>query len=369
MKRNILALAIPALLAAGAANAAEVYNKDGNKVDLYGQAHGLHYFSDNADNDGDKTYARLGFKGETQINSELTGYGQWEYEFRADNAESQGSTGNKTRIGFAGLKFADAGSIDYGRNYALLYDALGWTDMLPEFGGDSAYNDNGVLGQRSTGLLTYRNTNFFGLVEGWNFALQYQGKNERDNIQKSNGDGYAVSSSYTSPIGLGIVAAYGAYDRTDAQEEGVLLSGTNARYNFSSGRGQHAEAWATAVKYDANNLYLAAMYGENQNATPFTSANGVKAFANKAQNIELVAQYQFDFGLRPSLAYIQSKGKDIGNGVSDADLVKYAEVGATYFFNKNMSTYVDYQINLLNKNNPLGLNTDDTVAVGLVYQF
>ncbi|XNN30338.1 porin [Escherichia coli] len=24
-------------------------------------------------------YARLGFKGETQINSDLTGYGQWEY--------------------------------------------------------------------------------------------------------------------------------------------------------------------------------------------------------------------------------------------------------------------------------------------------
>ncbi|MGO4610581.1 porin, partial [Variovorax sp. 2RAF20] len=87
------------------------------------------------------------------------------------------------------------------------------------------------------------------------------------------------------------------------------------------------------------------------------------SFANKAQNIELVAQYQFDFGLRPSLAYVQSKGKDI-EGVGDADLIKYVDVGATYYFNKNMSTYVDYQINLLDDNNPLGLNTDDTVAVG-----
>lgn len=33
MKRNILAVVIPALLVAGAANAAEVYNKDGNKLD------------------------------------------------------------------------------------------------------------------------------------------------------------------------------------------------------------------------------------------------------------------------------------------------------------------------------------------------
>lgn len=34
MKRNILAVIVPALLVAGTANAAEIYNKDGNKVDL-----------------------------------------------------------------------------------------------------------------------------------------------------------------------------------------------------------------------------------------------------------------------------------------------------------------------------------------------
>lgn len=73
MKRNILAVVIPALLVAGAANAAEVYNKDGNKLDIYGKTVGLHYFSDSAADDGDQTYARLGFKGETQINSELSG--------------------------------------------------------------------------------------------------------------------------------------------------------------------------------------------------------------------------------------------------------------------------------------------------------
>ena len=75
MKSKVLALLIPALLAAGAAHAAEVYNKDGNKLDLYGKVDGLHYFSDNSAKDGDQSYARLGFKGETQINDQLTGYG------------------------------------------------------------------------------------------------------------------------------------------------------------------------------------------------------------------------------------------------------------------------------------------------------
>ncbi len=92
MKRNILAVVIPALLVAGAANAAEIYNKDGNKLDLYGKAVGLHYFtkdngSDGYAGNGDKTYARLGFKGETKINDQLTGYGQWEYNFQGNNSE------------------------------------------------------------------------------------------------------------------------------------------------------------------------------------------------------------------------------------------------------------------------------------------
>ncbi|MDV1825146.1 porin, partial [Escherichia coli] len=88
-------------------------------------------------------------------------------------------------------------------------------------------------------------------------------------------------------------------------------------------------------------------------------------------NFEAVAQYQFDFGLRPSVAYLQSKGKDLGVW-GDQDLVKYVDVGATYYFNKNMSTFVDYKINLLDKNDftkTLGVSTDDIVAVGMTYQF
>lgn len=38
MKVKVLSLLVPALLVAGAANAAEIYNKDGNKLDLYGTA-------------------------------------------------------------------------------------------------------------------------------------------------------------------------------------------------------------------------------------------------------------------------------------------------------------------------------------------
>ncbi|MDI5349312.1 porin, partial [Salmonella enterica subsp. enterica serovar Kentucky] len=39
-------------------------------------------------------------------------------------------------------------------------------------------------------------------------------------------------------------------------------------------------------------------------------------------------------------------GKDI-EGVGSEDLVNYIDVGATYYFNKNMSAFVDYKINQL----------------------
>jgi outer membrane pore protein C len=364
---------IPALLVAGTAGAAEIYNKDGNKLDLYGKIDGLHYFSDNNGSDGDQSYMRFGLKGETQISDQLTGYGQWEYQVQLNDTEADNNA--FTRVGFAGLKFGDYGSLDYGRNYGVLYDIGAWTDVLPEFGGDTYGADNFMF-QRSNGLLTYRNSNFFGLVDGLNFALQYQGKNdsatESNNgreVLAQNGDGYGMSVSYDLGYGISAAGAYFSSDRTNDQ------NGMGPNYTGVLGRGDKAEAYSGGLKYDANNVYLATMFTQSYNATRFGNSgnnNSVYGYANKAQNFEVVAQYQFDFGLRPSVAYLQSKGKDIENGWGDQDLLKYVDVGATYYFNKNMSTYVDYKINLLDENDftkASGINTDDVVAVGLVYQF
>lgn len=70
MKKLTVAISAVAasVLMAMSAQAAEIYNKDSNKLDLYGKVNAKHYFSSNDADDGDTTYARLGFKGETQIN-------------------------------------------------------------------------------------------------------------------------------------------------------------------------------------------------------------------------------------------------------------------------------------------------------------
>mgnify|MGYP001104926629 CR=1 FL=1 len=381
MKRKVLALVIPALLAAGAAHAAEIYNKDGNKLDLYGKVDGLHYFSSDSKKDGDQTYLRFGFKGETQINDMLTGYGQWEYNVQANNTETS-SDQAWTRLAFAGIKVGDYGSFDYGRNYGVLYDVEGWTDMLPEFGGDSyTYADNFMAG-RANGVATYRNSDFFGLVEGLNFALQYQGNNEnagsgegtnnggKRKLARENGDGFGISSYYDLDMGISFGAAYSSSDRTHNQ---LAAARSSQRY----ANGDKADAWTVGAKYDANNIYLAAMYAETRNMT-FYGNDSFGGIANKTQNFEVVAQYQFDdfnLPLRPSVAYLQSKGKDLYaySRYGDKDLVKYVDVGMSYYINKNMSTYVDYKINLLDEDDRFyknsGIATDDIVALGLVYQF
>ncbi|MBD2825373.1 porin [Xenorhabdus szentirmaii] len=386
MKRNILAVVIPALLVAGTANAAEIFNKDGNKLDLYGKIDVRHQIADKrSGEDGDDSYARIGIKGETQISDQLTGFGRWEYELKAKNEETKQDA--RTRLAYAGLKFANYGQIDYGRNYGVNYDVNAWTDVLPIFGADSMSKTDNFMTGRSTGLLTYRNTDFFGLVDGLNFALQYQGQNSdrtknkrgtEDNLKEANGDGYGLSATYNVGYGITVGGSYANSARTLGSKT------AQGQQQALQAYGKRAEAWNIGAKYDDNNVYLAAMYGETRNMTPAAGAtkdaHGSRLvlhkdnIANKTQNIEVVAQYDFSsqgFGLKPSLAYVQSKGKDLTEADKkfSADLVKYVSVGTYYMFNKNMTAYVDYKINLLDKNEGGDTNARNVLGVGLTYQF
>uniref|UniRef100_UPI00147A0056 porin n=1 Tax=Escherichia coli TaxID=562 RepID=UPI00147A0056 len=107
--------------------------------------------------------------------------------------ESQGSSKDKTRLAFAGLKFGDYCLYRDHHNYGVAYDIGAWTDVLPEFGGDTWTQTDVFMTGRTTGVATYRNNDFFGLVDGLNFAAQYQGKNDRTDVTEANGDGFGFS--------------------------------------------------------------------------------------------------------------------------------------------------------------------------------
>ncbi|MCV4599884.1 porin, partial [Escherichia coli] len=111
-----------------------------------------------------------------------------------------------------------------------------------EWGGDSWAGTDLFMTNRTNGVATYRNSDFFGLVDGLDFAIQYQGKNSNRSTKKQNGDGYALSVDYNIN-GFGIVGAYSKSDRTNDQ--------------VADGNGSNAELWSLAAKYDANNVYAA----------------------------------------------------------------------------------------------------------------
>ncbi len=165
---------------------------------------------------------------------------------------------------------------------------------------------------RANGLATYRNSDFFGLIDGLNFALQYQGK-------------MVALAAKMLPI---MVGGYSVRTVTDSVlpspmiSEMVLSAGvayshsrrTDVRNKLAVGRGDDAETYTGGLKYNANRVYLATQFTQTYNATQLRGNGGqdsISGFANKAQNLEMVAQYQFDSGLQPPSRTLQSKGKDI----------------------------------------------------------
>ncbi|HEO9694313.1 TPA: porin, partial [Klebsiella aerogenes] len=158
------------LLAVFPAMSAEIYNHNGSRLDFNAKINSRHYFSDNSDLDGDDSYLRFGFKGETPISDKLTGYGQWQYQASLSQSEAQGTANSHTRLGFAGLKMGDFGSFDFGRNYGVMHDIGAWTDVLPAFE-DVPFRTDNFMFQRGNGMATYRTPNFFGLADGLHFAV------------------------------------------------------------------------------------------------------------------------------------------------------------------------------------------------------
>lgn len=383
MKRNLLAIAIPALLVAAGANASiEVWNKDGNKVDFYGRVKAANNITDRGQKDeGDDTSARLGMSGQTQITDSLVGYGRWEYEANAGKNSS-----NEVRYAFAGLNFGDLGSFDYGRNDGVLKAITAYTDVLPQFGGEAANNAWNVLSSRTKAVATYRNNNFFGLTDDISFALQYA----------DNGD----NSTTVDGIKGNSREAYGANVQWRIFDTGLTAG---AGYAQSTQSDTRHNTWAAGLKYENYDLYLAANYFQSK----VKRGNTVKwktpqydVYRDrdvKIRGFELVAQYGIDLEvgrLTPSLAYVQHKYKVDSLHFSDANyryyaagenspIAKYVSLGATYDLNKNFSTIVEYKFNLLdhkdigaswNTETPRGKHgnkpgTKDVLGVGLIYQF
>ncbi|CAD83164.1 outer membrane protein [Candidatus Blochmanniella floridana] len=362
------------IIAISTAGAAEFYKENNNNtLRIYGNITEGQIFVENKTNSDNHMSMKYGLIGKTYITDKIVGFGVWEQEFNLKNTESGVNLKNIAYpiLGYIGIKLGDFGSIDYGRNYGVLYDVDSWVDLMPEFGGDMSIPDN-FLTNRASNVVTYRNINFFGLLDGFNFAVQYQGKNDGSSdtgrtVKTENGSGYGVSASYAlGNSGLSASAAYINCVRTVDQKslDGAYTSDL-------------AEAYSMGVKYDAYGAYLAAVYGESYNLMPFGNFDDVLnseiifGFVNKARNVAIVAQYKFDCGFSSLVSYLHSKASDVENGYGNY-LKKCVTISSSYLLSKQLSATVDYRINLLHKTDfttVAQINTDNMIALGVSYLF
>ncbi|CAL4326418.1 porin [Buchnera aphidicola] len=376
INRKSLAIVIPILLAASnGVNALEIFNKNGNKLELHGSMNPNHelshgFLSKTINSHHDNTNAILGLSGEVNISDELLSYANIEYKTYV-NAPEEFLTTQKTnavRLGYAGFKYGNWGSIDYGRNYGILHDAQLLTNHIPYITQDSifSYNDNYMLG-RNNSLLTYRNNNFFGLLDGISIGLQYadQVKNKQDN--QKNSSAWGASLKYETDVGLTAVGSFFSSEKLKSDKKEALNS---------------VDAYGLGFKYDANDIYIAAFYGVGSNLTPFDlhekQDGSTEKSVGKIENIEAIAEYNFHSGFHPSLSYLDSKGQINSSIVNTSnnnafELAKQINISTRYEFNKNISTYMNYKINLLKSNNDYvkknNISTDNVLGAGIVYQF
>ncbi|WDI78517.1 porin [Candidatus Purcelliella pentastirinorum] len=356
IKRNIITIILTiSLMMSNIVNAIEIYNKNGNKINIYGSINILRKFSNGQYNKGDKSYTKLGLKNEHFISKNIIGYSTWLYEFHNDLTESQYRLYNgETCLAYAGLNFKKWGSIDYGRNYGILYDSLSYTDKLPVENNLSIKDNDNFLSRRATSLLTYRNKDLFGYFKGINIAIQYAGKNLYDRIEEEkNCNGWGGSLEYKSDIGLSTIGSWFNVNRTDIQKE--------------DNNGNKSIAYALGLKYDKNNIYVGAIYGNSKNL--HRSYND--SLAKQTKNIEFIAQYKFN-NIYPSISFLQRSINNSNPAAFDSMVIdKYINLGAIYDINKNISAYADYRINLIkDKSNTSYRNSMDNIfAIGMSYKF
>ncbi|MGB1974770.1 MAG: porin, partial [Vibrio toranzoniae] len=91
MNKTMIALAVSAAALATGANAAELYNQDGNSVEMGGRAEARLSLKDGKAED--KTRIRLNFLGKVEIQDGLYGVGFYEGEFTTN--ENGGATDNE----------------------------------------------------------------------------------------------------------------------------------------------------------------------------------------------------------------------------------------------------------------------------------
>lgn len=340
--KKLTAVAI-AVLVASQAQATEIYKNDKTSLDLTGRAYAGQILG-KKDNGTEKSerapdgnnYIRLGLKGETVIDDQMSAIGGYEIQFKSKDAESDASSNLTTRLGYGGIKAKDFGTVTFGRQVGAVGTMAAWTDVSLTDG----YSNEG-LGIKADQYGTYRANNmlkYTGLFNNIQIDADYkfstQGSTEGGDETNANMAAYGAAVSYTDPSGFSVGTGYNVAQREKADQNDAKL-------------------WIIGAKFDDKSTYAAVNFDKGTDYFYTAGGNSVDI-----TGIEAALGYNFANGFGVLATYNKMK-QDVSGGDS-VNVIDYYTAGVVYKFNKNFRVMAEYRFN--NKDD--GVTGSATSATG-----
>ena len=325
MKKTVIALAIAAFAATGAANAATVYNQDGTKVELGGSAR-IFLGKLGKDQRGDLVNdgSRIKINATHTLDNGLSAFVGYETRFNGSQKEKQ--SGSNTGFGnittnklFVGFGFENVGKLSFGRQATTADDVLG----------DGLYYRSGANNILTTGAdksIKFRSADF----EGFSFGADYL---------FGNPNKVTAAKSYKNGAG---VAAFYNYDFEKNHNIEFAAGYTFDQYDSvnSSSTSQKNHNWLLSSHYRLDAFRFAVAYGQRTEKVTGATSNtrGKYIFLESKYDLADVAGIPSTVGLQweryNEKDYNgQDKGKSIAN--------QYIAM-ADYKLSKNVVPYVQY---------------------------
>ncbi|WP_321409305.1 porin [Tolumonas auensis] len=331
MKKTILAVVTSSLFAASA-NAAVVYDKDGQQVDVYGRIQyqaGQIYNDDNGDaeNFGGDTLARFGFNGKWATGyNDIALISKLEREVSAENDDDEADS-FVNRYAFAGADFGNGVQATVGTQDSAYVQLADVTDIYNEYSGlienqfDSRWDDSAKVTYAADGWDLRGSVSFSDEAKANN--------NEEDKLQNQ----YAASAGYTFQIdevsSLKPVLAY------------------QAKTGEAAGESYTDEQYAAGLGYTYDAFYLASTYGQLKH--------------DLADEKDTVWTVTATYKVQPDWTLVAGYGLIDGHNYAP-ETTKYYVLGTQYDITAKAKAYAEYKINEV-------AGEDDNYVVGLQYNF
>jgi predicted porin len=319
MKKTLLALAVPALLAAGSASAADVYNQDGVIVSIGGAAEVQLFDGYEKDKDADIRLddGELNFGTLVTVNDQLSAIGFFDFEVESGEVKNDEL--------YAGLVTTNAGTITFGRQYLIADDAgIGEDYELAgeSFGFTETHSDRAIKytydnGQYYAGISHSLDANDTGSITDGRIGARFGGVDVRAYVYTSSDFGGDDDTGYNLEAVYGqnnwsVAGSFGNVETEEASSgkttldvDAYAISGTytmNATtfaggfnyYDESESDIQWSTIYANATQQLHNNVKAYAEIG-------YTDGDGKKTVDGVAKDVnDTIEQFAYVVGLEVS---------------------------------------------------------------------